>query len=78
MEQGAVAGSALLGGALVGGLAGAIWQPLTFIGLPVALLGWYALITDPGTVAYCPHCGKRVKIGSTVCHHCGMDAVVAN
>ena len=25
----------------------------------------------------CPHCGKRVKIGSTVCHHCGRDATTA-
>lgn len=22
----------------------------------------------------CPHCRKRVKLGATVCHHCGRSA----
>lgn len=73
-----IAGTALVGGLIVGALLGAIWQPLSIVAIPVALLGWYALVMDSSTVAYCSHCGKRVKIGSTVCHHCGRDVVVAN
>ena len=24
----------------------------------------------------CPYCRKRVKLGATVCHHCGRSAAV--
>lgn len=23
----------------------------------------------------CPHCGKNVKLGYSICHHCGRSAV---
>ena len=35
------------------------------------LLGMYR---HGNLVLRCPHCGKRVKIGYTTCHHCGFDA----
>lgn len=62
---------ALVAGALMAGLAGAIWEPL---GPPVGVIGWvlaYLLLAaTPGNVLYCPHCRKRTKIGASVCHHC--------
>lgn len=44
----------------------AIWAGWV-IGAGILALGWWR-----GTlVLKCPYCGKRVKIGAQVCHHCG-------
>lgn len=38
--------------------------------LAILLVYGYALVT-PGFQAYCPHCRRRVRLGSDTCHHCG-------
>lgn len=56
-------------------LASFLWDPLT---VPVFVLVtggvWLLAVLNDENVLTCPHCGKRVKLGSTVCHHCGRDA----
>jgi len=63
---------ALVPAALLAGLGDAIWRPL---GPVVGVVGWlviYVLLAAAtGTVLYCPHCRKRVKMGAAACHHCG-------
>ena len=67
---GAVAGVVV--GAPIGGL---VWAPLFWIvGIPVFLVVWLGLANGPIATS-CPYCRKRVKLGATVCHHCGREAV---
>jgi hypothetical protein len=40
-------------------------------GIALALLSMY-LNLQRGQVYQCPHCRKRVKLGATHCHHCGL------
>ena len=47
---------------------------LSFFG--VLALAIYPLVTGR-TALRCQHCGKRVKLGYTTCHHCGQPAVRA-
>jgi hypothetical protein len=64
-------------GAIAAAILGAIWGPLAYLAVPVGLLAWGGLVTDPAVAVRCPHCHKRMKLGATVCHHCGRDAVAA-
>lgn len=62
----AIIGFAALISVLTGGNKYAIWAALAIAAVGVGgplLLGTSAL--------KCPHCRKRVKLGATVCHHCG-------
>lgn len=64
---------AFLGALIVAAVLGMIWQPLAYVFIPLFVVLWLVMLVDPATVAYCPHCSKRVKIGATACHHCGRD-----
>lgn len=52
-------------------VVGLVWPPLAYIGFAVWAVLWALLVMSPSTVAACPFCGKRVKMGASVCHHCG-------
>ena len=52
----------------------ALWKPL---GAPtlfvVFAVLWLTAASVPGYLTACPRCGKRTKVGRSVCHHCGFD-----
>lgn len=50
-----------------------VWEPLGYLAYLGVVLMPFALLAmmDPGNPAYCDRCGKRVKLGSSTCHHCG-------
>jgi FtsH-binding integral membrane protein len=52
-------------------LAALIWEPLAYLAVPLFFALWLGLSISPTTVAYCPYCSKRVKLGASACHHCG-------
>jgi len=52
-------------------LAVLIWEPLAYLAIPLFFVLWLGLSISPTTVAYCPYCSKRVKLGASACHHCG-------
>ena len=63
----------LLLGVCVGVLVGMVWSSAT---IPVmwitAALAWVgAVMLNTGQMVKCDACGKRVKMGADVCHHCG-------
>lgn len=62
----AVVGFAVLVSVLTGGNQYAIWAALA-----VAAIGVGAPLVLGTTALKCPYCRKRVKLGATVCHHCG-------
>lgn len=47
------------------------WTPWLFI-VPAGVLAVLAY-TAGGMKLRCTHCGKRIKVGYTRCHHCGAD-----
>ena len=58
--------------AFLGGVASLLWEPLGYLVFWVALpLVFVAGLMAPALS--CPRCGKRVKAGYAVCHHCGYD-----
>jgi hypothetical protein len=69
-----VVGAAAAGAILPAALASAVWRPL---GQAVAVAAFAVLYVGIAstTVLYCPHCFKGVKMGASVCHHCGREVV---
>lgn len=69
-----VLGTAILVG-ILGGLAlSYIWEPLgTWAFWPLFAIALLLAMFNDDAVLYCPHCGKRVKVGHDTCHHCGKD-----
>lgn len=69
-----VLGTAILVG-ILGGLAlSYIWEPLgTWAFWPLFVTALLLAMFNDDAVLYCPHCGKRVKVGHDTCHHCGRD-----
>lgn len=60
---------AVLGAIVSGGKSWGIWVGfIIFAGGAVI-----PLLTGQSSLR-CPHCGKRVKLGKPVCHHCGREA----
>lgn len=48
-----------------------VYEPAMSTVLWVWTIGAVLLTAYTGALtAYCPHCGKRVKIGTDTCHHC--------
>jgi hypothetical protein len=65
---------ALFISAVIGGIPGAlIGETVGWIVFWIAFVPIFLLLITSST-ARCPHCGKAVKIGASVCHHCGRDA----
>jgi hypothetical protein len=64
-----VAGAAL-GFALLVGLATGN-KDLTEAGFLIAAAAMILMLSSGRTALKCPFCRKRVKLGATVCHHCG-------
>lgn len=53
-----------------------LWVPLaTIVFWPSFVLLWLLVGFSPRTVRKCPFCRKRVKVGATVCAHCGRRVV---
>jgi hypothetical protein len=50
-------------------LVSSLLATIAFV-LAILLVYAYALL-NPGFQAYCPHCRRRVRLGSGTCHHCG-------
>lgn len=65
----------LIAGAILGGLAGKLWKPLTVPFFILGSLGSLTIWLTIGGNVYCPQCRKRVKMGANVCHHCGASAM---
>lgn len=62
----------IVGPFIVGAVVSMLWVPLGVVAWAFCVvLVAIALLRAP---MVCRHCGKRVKIGSTTCHHCGRDA----
>jgi hypothetical protein len=63
-----VIGFAILISFLTGGNKYAIWAALI-----VAAVGVATPLLTGRSALKCPYCRKRVKLGATVCHHCGRS-----
>lgn len=64
--------------AIIGALVGKLWAPLTVpVFLAVFATLWLRIVWSPSVQVKCSWCGKRVKIGAAVCHHCGQPAAPA-
>lgn len=50
-----------------------IWVTLIIVGG----IAWWLWNTFQGKGGKCPSCGKMIKSGSYVCHHCGRDSRTA-
>lgn len=63
--------------ALVGALLSLVWEPLSYGAVPVFVALWIGVVLNDDTVVRCPHCRKRVKVGASTCHRCGLDVHAA-
>ena len=59
---------AVIGGFLTGGSQVGIWA-----GLILGGAGAILPLLNGTSALKCPYCRKRVKLGATVCHHCGRS-----
>ena len=66
---------ASIGAGAMAWLASKLWEPMGVvvfcISLPVWIIG--GMFGTDLSPRNCPHCGKRVKAGFDVCHHCGRE-----
>lgn len=69
-----VIGSSLLTGLLGGVVVGLVWPAAEMPALWIVAAGMYVLtVAASWQMVKCDDCGKRVKVGSAVCHHCGYS-----
>jgi hypothetical protein len=55
-----------------------VWKPLVAPAFFLGAVGTYALaVLNPANVMRCPHCGKRAKMGTSTCHHCGRALITS-
>lgn len=51
-----------------------LWHPLIWLFWPLLVVVLFAgLASADSNPVKCPWCKKRVKLGSTACHHCGRN-----
>lgn len=70
--------AALFAGLIAAVLTAFVWEAAVGVVFVVVTGGvWVLAVLNEENVPYCPHCGKRVKLGSGTCHHCGRDVRAA-
>jgi hypothetical protein len=62
--------AAILGFGLLVGIATGN-KDLTDAAMLIAAAAFILMFSSGRTALKCPYCRKRVKLGATVCHHCG-------
>lgn len=65
--------TSLMLAAIVAAAGLAVWEPLAYLGYVAGAAAYIGQVLDPGTVARCPTCRKRVKLAARACHHCGRS-----